>query len=538
MRFALPGASGLGTVIDRTGALWDRAGRGRLNRYAVDGRLLGCFRIPDRAEGHDQITLVGDLLVLLIGKEVLVLPIEAAPGSEATSLLRDVRALSPGSRDGRVAVARPGPGGAGNELLLLDPRSGATNPVATIGDGVEGIELAPDGAVHPLIQGRIHRYVQGRTDSAGWPRTSPGDRPQLLTGRWYGHGWHSTIRRFDDQPEPAPGVVFGGASGSFIGHLDQNSELINGRGLASLRDDLFAASGFTGVLQLLAWHGDRQQFAAVRRIGAIPACTGLGLDRSGNVYHWSGVWEWSWNPDASQRSGVNAPSSLGQAVMLDDERMIAPGFLWDRPTFYRGALTGEVATQRIDGCCELSRTALGSAVYPAADGKEPVLLTLEAGAGARAFRISAWDGASQADLGAVELATATPVQAFTTLAMRSPDTLLAGADGAVTEFARNGSGWKGQRRWASWGGGPGDRFDSRITIAGDARSLAVADTERRRVLCFDLASGALRCAIGIVDDTGTGLGTFDGPTTIAVRDRRLVVYDQGNQRLVKLRLVD
>ena len=55
--------------------------------------------------------------------------------------------------------------------------------------------------------------------------------------------------------EPAPGVALGGSSGSFIGHLDQNADLFIGRGLAEIRDNLFAVSGAGGIPQLLRMAG-------------------------------------------------------------------------------------------------------------------------------------------------------------------------------------------------------------------------------------------------------------------------------------------
>ena len=40
VRFGEQGARGIGVAVDRFGSLWDRAGKGVLNRYASDGRSL------------------------------------------------------------------------------------------------------------------------------------------------------------------------------------------------------------------------------------------------------------------------------------------------------------------------------------------------------------------------------------------------------------------------------------------------------------------------------------------------------------------
>ena len=43
-------AAGIGPVLDDQGTLWERGGSTRLNRYALDGRLLASFEIPEGDE--------------------------------------------------------------------------------------------------------------------------------------------------------------------------------------------------------------------------------------------------------------------------------------------------------------------------------------------------------------------------------------------------------------------------------------------------------------------------------------------------------
>ena len=75
VRFETKIASGIGTVYDSSGSLWDRAGDGRLNRYAVDGRLLASYRLPTGGSEHDKDAIVAlvDSLLLKIGKKLYVL---------------------------------------------------------------------------------------------------------------------------------------------------------------------------------------------------------------------------------------------------------------------------------------------------------------------------------------------------------------------------------------------------------------------------------------------------------------------------------
>lgn len=523
VRFGEQNARGIGTAVDRFGSLWDRAGKGVLARYAADGRLLGSYRIPKNENGNDQLALVGDTLVLLLGGRLHTLAVTAPSGAEATGTKVEAKCLSFASAKGRLAIAQ------GDKVLWFDPASGATEAIAELKD-VDSLEVGSDGAVYGRSRNQLHRLAGGNND--GWPKVAPGERPQHIDGWWYGHAWHGTIKRHDANLDPNPGVVLGGASGSFIGHLDQNSELSNCRGMAKLWDGVFALSGIGGVMHLAAWDGATKQFTIVRRIGAVASCRGLGLDRDGRIFHHTGVWQWHDGPDAPLRFQINAPEGLGQVVMLDDERMVAAANLWGKPSFIRGDLTIEAKTDRIEKDCALPKDTAGAALYKGDGGW--TLLTVTPDGKANAFALDP-EGRYRADRAAVTLATAQPVKEWTSLAM-SGDTLLAAADGQVLAFARAGDTWKEAKRWNSWGGSAEQQFGARIHLSGDGKTLVIADRERHRVLGFAADGGAPLWSFGTVDKAGTDLATMTNPETVAIRNGRVVVYDAGNQRLLKLRL--
>src|SRR5690606_728017 len=140
--------------------------------------------------------------------------------TEAKPLNRESRALSHGSSGGKVASF------AGGKLYLIDPKTGAAQEAGQV-SSAEWIDLAPDGSIYVSAGGKVRKFIGAREITEGWPRGNSGERMQFLNGSFYGHAWHGTVRRFDAELQPDPGVVLGGASGSFIGHLDQNSELSN-----------------------------------------------------------------------------------------------------------------------------------------------------------------------------------------------------------------------------------------------------------------------------------------------------------------------
>jgi len=527
VRFNTSGAPGMGVAFDRFGSLWDRGGDGVLNRYALDGRLLAQYSIPRGSDRNtDQVIVVGDILVLQVRHRLYTLPITSKPGTAAEPMDRTSACISYGTFNGRFASAADG------AIVLIDPNTGDVQPV--VNDvNPQWVELGPDGAVYAVVNWRMHKYVDGKEVADGWPKSSPGERPQLIDGFWYGHTWHGTIRRYTEQMEPAPGVVLGGASGSFIGHLDQNSELINGRGLAKIKDDLFAVSGFGGIMHLLEWDAGKRRMTIIRRIGAIQPCTGLALDRDGNVFYRAGAWKWNDLPTTPLEFGVNGPegAGIGQAVMLDGRFMCAAGFVWGQPTIYSGRLDRHVRVERLGDRCSLGRGYIASAAYRA-NGKLLLLAVNAEGAG-HALRIRP-DGRFHSDEGPVIMAVAKDAGPFTSLAMKDDNTLLAAAGGAIIQFARDGADWKETRRWNSWGADNADAFGGSIWICADAGRLWVSDSANHRVLLFDLAAAPAAPISAFGGERGSGLESLDSPQVIAACGDRAVVFDAGNQRLMKL----
>ncbi|MDQ3814815.1 MAG: hypothetical protein M3347_12805 [Armatimonadota bacterium] len=530
VRFAPREASGLGVVVDRFGSLWDRAGVGTLNRYAPDGRLLAQYRIPGGAAGaggQDKIATVGDTLILKLGDGLYSLPVDAPADNHVKNLNTKATRLSSAQRDGWLAAAND------LEVFLFHPATGEKKPLGTLQEPVSTVEIGPEGAIYTASGGRVSKLGEATAgnaegDGEGWPKKFPGDRLQWLDGWWWGHAYHSTIYRYDATLEPAPGVVLGGASGTFIGHLAQNTELSNGRGLALMRPGVFAVSGWSGILHLLQWQEEANQFQIVRRIGAVSFCRGIGLDGMGNVWWRSGAWTWNDRPDAPLEYGINTPEDglISQTVMLPGETMLAVGRMNGKSAFFRGRLTAELKVEFIQP--QLDRDIVAAASY-IGEKNERFLIAVNAAGQGRLLSIGS-DGSFRADKGPVALQAATPIKAWTSLAMKDDKTLLGSGDGHVIEMARDGDNWKETARWNGWG--EGEKFGAKIWIAADAGRLWVADREKNRVLCFDPATKRLSASFG--GEKGDDLAHLDAPESIAARGDRGVVFDSGNQRLVKL----
>jgi sugar lactone lactonase YvrE len=522
-------ALGLGVVADRYGTLWDRAGAGRLNRYAADGRLLASYRIPaERSSFNDTIAATGDNLILCVDGGLHTLSIDAPAGSTSTPLKIDADHMALSSHNGWV-VASKGP------AVFLANAAGAKKPVVTLQGEPWQLETGPDGAVYVVQEGKAYR-VADTPGGAVWVGTVPGDRTQFLGGFLYGAGWQSTLRRFDTAWQPAPGVVLGGNSGSFIGHVDEQSEVVNPRGLAKVGPDLFAVSGFSGILHLLQWREQEKRLVPLRRIGSTASCPALALDREGRTWRLSGNWNWNDGPATPLHFGIPEPEIVFALAMQSSDSVVGYGRMWGKPSVLFGKLDKEIRIDRIETPTILPKEG-PVAVAVAEQNNRRALLVLEEKGIVTAVAVSD-TGQYQSDIGQVHFLTATPVKQWTSLATANRDALVAAGDGFVIVLAREGENWKETRRWNSWGPDAAKKFGGPIWLSVDAGRLWVSDSTRHRVVCFDPASGRELAAFGVRDTAGDDLARLDTPRVIAARGQRAVVSDSGNQRLVKLRITN
>ncbi|HBC86720.1 MAG TPA: hypothetical protein DCZ94_07190 [Lentisphaeria bacterium] len=521
--------SGFGIVCDRYGSLWDRGGS-NLNRYAVDGRLLASYKLPkvqvDR--NSDMIALIGDTLILRLGNQLYSLSIDAPAGTEVQPMKIEANKMSPSSKDGWLIASK------GMDVFLVNA-TGEKKPVATLKKNPEGLIFGPDGIICVVVDWKVFKVVPGSADGIELIAPVPGERPLYLDGNWYGSAWHSTLRRFDKNLQPAPGVVLGGNSGSFIGHVAEQSEVVNGRGLAQISPNLFAISGFGGVAHLLEWIGADKRFEPIRRIGSVQVCNAIGLDREGRAWCISGNWDWKDSPSTPQHWGVPAPEKVFGIAMMDSDSVCGYGIMWGKPMVMFGKMDKELRLGRLDSQTALPKEAVAAAVTEM--NKKRVLLVLESNGKVTAVNINP-DGAYNSDGAPVQLITAIPVKEWTSLASSGKDLLIGAGDGFVIEFAKDGENLKEKRRWNSFGQDNADKFGAAIWLAVDSGKLWVSDKTRNRVVCFEIASGKHLAVYGIADSAGTEISKLNSPTVLAARGTRAVVYDSGNQRILKLELQD
>ncbi len=503
-------ASGMGPVIDDALTIWERGGSGKLNRYALDGRLLASFAIPASTERSDQLTRAGDLLVMKIGRGLFTLPLDAVPGTAATRLAGEAEILSSSSFEGKVAVFAKSSG----EVSWLDPATGERTPALKPDFRVTDLHPTGDGTLYLFGGGEVRAWKDGEL-LPGFPLGFNGERPRKIGRFWYSFSWHGTINRMNDQFEPDPGVVLGGASGSFIGYLPESVDLTLGRGIALVRDGIHAVSGLEGVVQLLQWNGAEERFEVVRRIGALPGLNGVALDAAGNIWTPHGSWRWDDSAETPNTLGDKRPDVMAQPVVLDGQTLCLLKKHYSSVQLARGPFIDASGWSHFDTPgiknFELPDSVSGAAVVP--DGNGLTLIAVERGG--QAFELGINEAGQLRS--APKPVTLPGLQDCTSLAWFDGH-LIAADGGELVAFQRDGDGnWKETSRRADFG--------AEIYVHGDGARLAVSDTENGTVHLFDSLGNPLATRSGL-----------QAPRHLAVSGDRLAVFEAGRQRLVKLEL--
>ena len=522
---------GLGIVCDRFGTLWDRAGIGRLNRYALDGRLVASVELPSKQATHlDAACLVDDTLLLLLKEDLWLLDVAAEKLEFKKSAAR-LRAMAKTSFGGRVLVLLSGDK---PQVAWYRPSDDTTEilPWPPVSEEIPGVAVDPEGV--PLVIDRKTKTVHALVGSAWQERGRFAEGvPQTVDGYYWTGQWHGTVKRFNAAFAPDPGVVLGGASGSFIGHLEGNYELSSPTAIANVGPSMYALGGAGGVAHLAAWNGATRKLELVRRIGALHDIRGhLALDSTGCVRMPAGFWSWSDGP-ASPVSLSTGLAGNGQVAVFENGTYFSSAFVYGTtPAAAWGSFNAEAKST--------NSRYMPEAEFP---GNVRGCVALRGGKGFRTLRVTAdvrlietrHDGAGKpvADVATGTLHGAARITNATSLACLSDGRVLVAADGFIIEIDRveSSGDWKERRRWKSIGGLAlgGEAF-----VTAEGNQVWISDRDNHRVFCVDETLSTVRAAFG--GESGDDLAHCDRPGALAASGGRAIVYDSGNQRLLKLEL--
>jgi hypothetical protein len=206
--------------------------------------------------------------------------------------------------------------------------------------------------------------------------------------------------------------------------------------------------------------------------------------------------------------------------------MLAAGGMWNKPTIFSGFPGDELRCERVEKNLELPSEITGTALLK--DPGQWMLVVVDARGKGRNVGVGG-EGKFQKDLGALELKLKTP-GAITSLVAKDDKTILAAAGNAIVEFKRTGMEFAETQRWPETHG-----FGNSIFITAHTGRLWVADTDKHRVILLDLDKGTKLAEYGT---KGDGLQSLSAPKNISACGARAVVFDSGNQRLVRLTVRD
>jgi len=517
-----------GLAFDRLGALWAFGGTDNIVRLSPDGRMLGSYPLKVTGTQGFSLVLAGDHLVIQIASKLYRLPITAESGTEPEEIPSwNVKSISLNSMGGKIGMV----------ALVDDRRVAGTLDVAQ--DQFEAMgELTDEDRgnfVTLLWDGRV--MIDGSfTFNAGQKREELTPRingvHQLVGDYIYEFLWHMTVSRRDKERQPAPGVIYGGSSGYFIGSLPKDGEVHFPTGVAHLGGDRYAVAGPMGVIHLVTLNPERQTFEATRRLGAIHQNGPMALDPRGHLFFFSGYWDWSDSPAHTMRSafGYTSRETQGmQATILSSGEIVFPCLIRGTPSMMHKPLDGPENRSSTE-VRDLPKNPTALVIYP--EEKAQFALVANAAGEGTVLRFGSDRRISKSE-GPAEITLTNPHPAITSFGQLADGRFVAADAGAVVLLEREGKHFRETARWHSWGGK--ERFGPEIYLATDGEHLWVSDRANNRVIHFTLREGS---PASFQVFTGEGLQTpLKEPLRIDAAAGRAAVIDWGNQRIVKLTLV-
>ncbi len=518
--FASTEAFSLGGAYDAArGVYYERGGKQKLNAYTLDGRLVATYPLPGGSDRYDTMVLCGNNLFFSLGGKLYAMPLNAKSGSSPKAILPEytkVTTFSASSHKGSFLFRT-----ADAKLYSLHADTlKATHLGAIETHHVHGLDYDENGDIFAVLGPMAHKFADGKLlANDEWPRRfignrEPGiDRAQKIGNYWYGFAGHGTIKRFDSEFNPAPGTVYGGASGHFIGTVKVDYDLNNGRGIHEISPGVFIVSGRTGVVQIAEWRPKLQQFEMIRRIGALPELQTLALDPQGRLLFGHNIW----NADADSRApaAVGLPFvSAAPAAAFGADSILFPLLLTGRPSLANGQLEFGKMNRAPYPKMELPKNLAGVACVSQEKQTRLLFLTPEGkllGNVLNNSRSNVWKAA----LPEQKMELKTPVKRWTSLAVIDDKTLLGAADGSLIELLYEKGVWNESKRWS-------DGFGADLSIAVNGTLAAVADKEKGNVAIYDL-----KTQVKLAE------APAGKPARTAFNAGRVIVYDQAGQRLLK-----
>ena len=506
----------VGPVYDADeGVLYMGGSFGSVNAIGLDGRLRATYTLPEcsRFGYFDRMVrdpASGDVYLNVGGTaeagtarnhltgHVYRIPAHAASGTPAEIVASNVTAISSKVMDGKILLVR-----RGGELASFDVRTRTEAPYGKAEiDGADYYtcmyDWMPSGKlVACIMHQNLWEFEGGRTN--GVVRPIFGER-EIKMGKGFILGdimWSltgGTVKRYRAESlQAAPGVVLGGASGYFLGRVDNFHEL-NASGICPLGGELFAiGSGENADCYVFEYDHSKGKLVALRRLGPVVDPWNLAIDRDGWICCDNMVWPWTARSSAPPTTHFMRMPERGAAVL--------PNGTFVRIMESHGARIEAYHGKLCDGEMQITDWNRNVKDFPEpGDHKRPD---------------GSWNWAQVpvrtdvAESGKVDGRTGYELRTFY-------------ADGLVKCYRVSENGEFAQEDFYRE-----YRHEGNVLYAArDGDSAVVTDREKGTVTLFAKGAGGKRVRVGVAEG-------LKGPTKVAISNRRLVVYEADAQRLVK-----
>jgi len=574
-----------GVAVGDDFSLWFSGGD-RINRLGLDGRLMESHALSPAGSQVDSRTfaLVRDRLYFfgrLPNRQVALFALDCrSPESSAIPICENLPkrkrdwvpyCLAPQDLEGKVVICTEPqdlpPSRLG--LYLFDPESRSMTLLFSIpGDYPQGV--AVDRARKLFYLGAFFgQFVGGQThsDMYGINVLRPDGKPvsddfpvactktpatptqfrgviSLTTSALWDTGWYGFLSRLNLKGTGDPGRVV-----QWHHELGYPTQVVEIRPPASEEGLLAITTSGPDALYLANWDESSRRLGWRRRVGCLPVITSLGLSREGWVTAGTGRcqawWRFEDAPDSPPRK-----AELHIAVtpgVFRDERFLSLAAQYQLADLKHHSPVAAIFSPRVVGNNEAHR------VTEQIPLKKPVGLTALSPDDPGVTTLFVSDAETgkiwQTQLSRPELkpdnnawkslpCTSKEVEKLletaTDLCALTEGRLLVAVQGKVILLRADTSGYLPEWQFASWGSRADQHFGERLRCAVDGNLLLVSDTERHRVLLFDLQTRQLLSQLGTTDQPGASLPYLHSPTLVALCANRAVIADAGNQRIVKV----
>jgi hypothetical protein len=464
------------------------------------------------------------------GKLLYAYAIEAAKGEQPRIV---IGTLDPRDRSKNVLLELPGVTASG---LAIDPDGQSFYLGGDFGKFVGGQFHPNVSEIVKLTWAGKELWRRGCLDTPAEPTRFRGIVSIAGDAIW-DPAWYGFLARFDRTGKTAPGKITSWDMRipfvTQVVDVRRSMELLAPRGVSESLDPLLMSMNSPDQAYLATWDDESKSLTLQTRLGALPNLENVALSDEGWV-NAGGFW-WKFD-DAANAAPIFANHSAAvspgawrgdwiSSIALGDKATPVTG----RPAFGRASAQSAhempAPFKKVRGFAVDGSKPLADPFAYASDGVNKLI----------------WRTTMEPRLWAPRKEWKSLMTESITepgdIAVLDDGSLVVVDGSSIVRVNVRGDGLSERSRLSRWGDGPHHSFGAKLRLAADAGRILVSDTDRHRVVLIDVTTFKPIAEFGTIDRAGVGEQEFTSPGSVAIAGDRAVVADQGNQRIVKLRIV-